>query len=65
MSADNWDICPKCSQGSEKLDEPETTMREDYELFLTEDGHFQVSYSAYCTKCKFSFQFNHEQQVPV
>lgn len=41
----------------------EPTMREDYELGIDEDGSFDITYSAYCDQCKFSFEFNHISNV--
>jgi hypothetical protein len=40
-------------------------MREDYELFMDDDGHLYISYSAYCTndECDFRYNFKHEEDV--
>lgn len=45
-------------------DEPEDTLREDYEIGIW-DGKFFAKYSGYCTNddCDFQFEFNHEEQI--
>ncbi len=40
----------------------ESTLREDYELGVNEDGQFYVSYGCSC-RCGYSFKFKHEQQT--
>lgn len=46
-----------------KREEPEDTMREDYEIGMEASGHFSVGYSASCTACGFRFRFKHERNV--
>jgi len=38
-------------------------LREDYEIGIGQDGKFFVSYRASCTRCKFSFKHEFEQQL--
>ena len=41
----------------------ESTLREDYEIGVCEDGEFFVSYSASCSVCGFKFSFKHTEKV--
>ena len=42
----------------------ETTMREDYEIYLAKDGKtVNVSYSCSCSNCGSSFSFDYKQQI--
>jgi len=59
MSADNWAVCPKCER-DRVFDAKEATMREDYELGITEEGEFYIRYKAACLKCGFSHKFTHD-----
>lgn len=43
----------------------ENTLREDYEVYMEDDGFFSASYSAYCDKCGFKFNFKHSEQVEI
>lgn len=48
MSADNWDVCPKC-----KSDNPRwsgTPFREDYEVVIL-DSKFFLRYRGCCEVC--------------
>jgi hypothetical protein len=36
---------------------PKETLREDYEVGISQDGQFFVNYSGYCKACEFSFSF--------
>lgn len=38
----------------------EETLREDYELGVSEDGRFFMHYSGVCQTCSFAFKFRHE-----
>ena len=38
------------------------TFREDFELGMSSDGQFAVSYSGSC-QCGFKYSFKHEQQI--
>lgn len=42
-----------------KRDEPEQTLREDYEIGVS-DGVFEVDYRAHCSKCQWSYAFKHD-----
>lgn len=41
------------------------TLREDYEIWTDEAGHFFISYSCSCTSCDFEHNFRHEEQLTV
>lgn len=47
-------------------DAMESTLREDYDIGITEEGSgvFYVRYTARCTACELSFTFNHEEKLP-
>lgn len=47
-----------------KKEEPETTLREDYDIGLY-DGSFYVDYSAKCSCCDFEFNFKKEINILV
>jgi hypothetical protein len=51
-----------CQEAAKPLDVP-TSLREDYEIGITEAGKFFVIYSGYCSQCDFVYTFNHEQKV--
>lgn len=38
-------------------------LREDYEIWMGEDGKFTVHYSATCVTCGWSFNFEHSEQA--
>ena len=41
-------------------------LREDYEFYLDEEtGEFYASYKGRCQECDFSFEFKHEEVVPI
>ena len=61
MSADNWDECPKCGEGTNNEYEP-TPLREDYELGFYE-GKFFVYYGCQCMSCGFKKQFSHAEKI--
>lgn len=42
-----------------------STMRENYEMGVGEDGDFLVNYRASCTECDFDFEYRHEQKVSL
>ena len=46
---------------AEKPIKLEQTLREDYGLGVGIDGNFGISYKAYCTACKFTFEYKHEE----
>ncbi len=45
--------------------EPESTLREDYELGIDEGGKFYVIYRGQCQEkgCGFLFEYRHEEQI--
>lgn len=45
--------------------DPERTLREDYEFYGIDEGLFHVDYSARCTKCGFGHTFKHSQDLEV
>jgi len=44
---------------------PEETLREDHEIYITEDGVFFASYRGGCDVCGLEFSFKHECKVPL
>jgi len=67
MSANNWAICPKCKKERVewKSEIDKNSFREDYEIGLSEDGYFSVSYGGRCDRCGFSFQYNYEKKAAI
>lgn len=47
----------------EESDADQDTLREDYEIGTNSNGKFSVGYSCHCRRCKFSFQFKHEEDA--
>lgn len=43
----------------------EETFRENYEIGIERDGTFAVSYGGHCTKCDYSHEFEHTEDVPI
>jgi hypothetical protein len=41
------------------------TLREDYEIYIDEDGEFFVSYRGGCDECGLVFNFKHEEKVTL
>jgi len=39
------------------------TLREDYEIGMYDEFDFYVSYSCSCSKCNYSFDYKHEENV--
>lgn len=60
VPADQW---RKMYQETFEDIELEPTLREDYEIHMSEDGEFFVSYSGRCTACDFVHKFRHEDKV--
>lgn len=68
MSADNWRVCPKCLARAKAhgTEEPEEWFREDFEIGMSLDGKFYVSYHGRCRGdsgedgCGFHFDFKYE-----
>jgi len=65
MSADAWRICPKCKASIEKdaPKEQSETLREDFEVWMDEDGEFHVDYRSHCQVCGFGHKFAHTEKV--
>ncbi len=65
MSADKWEVCPKCKAKAapENKRNLPATYREDYEIRMDSDGFFIVEYSGYCETCKFTYSFVHREIV--
>lgn len=65
MSADNWAICPRCCEhkDGDVVGDPDSTLREDYELGIDHEGCFHVVYSCSCKVCKFRWQFEKHDYV--
>ena len=40
-------------------------LREDYEIFINEDGVFVVEYRCFCDHCQFRHEFSHEVQLKI
>lgn len=55
MSADNWTVCPVCKN--------DTTLREDYEQGMTEDGNYYLDYSCSCQFCAFKWGVKLDRQL--
>lgn len=41
----------------------EPTLREDYEMGITQQSEFYVSYSGRCSECDFAHLFKHSEQL--
>jgi hypothetical protein len=41
----------------------DSTMREDYELGVDDDGEFSISFSASCSTCGYRFMFETTEQT--
>jgi hypothetical protein len=64
MSADNWAVCPSCVRYLVSPSEPDPrTFREDYEIYVAEDGVVRVSYSGHCERCGSGVDFKTEHPV--
>lgn len=53
------------SAANQKPGPLETTLREDYEVYTTEEGLFRVSYRSSCEECGYSFNYEHEEIPPL
>ncbi len=62
VSAEEWKQLDANARSLE-LRGPTETLREDYELFIDQNGEFKVYYGALCTTCSFTFSFKHQQRV--
>jgi hypothetical protein len=53
-------------QSAEAIPErPEPSFRENWEIGIESDGFFSVSYGGNCTKCDYSHEFEHTEDVPI
>jgi hypothetical protein len=43
----------------------ESTLREDYEIGIDQDGEFYVSYLGHCDMCGFEFSYEYKQQLEL
>ncbi len=43
----------------------EETLREDYSIYMDEDGEFHIDYSCRCDECDFEFDYNHNESVDM
>lgn len=60
ISASEW------LEAKEKLDTPtrlEQTLREDYEIGISEDGGFYVRYEGHCRVCDFHYEYQYDDRV--
>lgn len=56
----------KLMKAKEFAAEPlEQTLREDYEIYIDEDGDFYAGYRGGCDRCGLVFNFKHEEKVPL
>ena len=55
----------KLCQDLKDWPEPAEEMREDWELGMSEDGTFFVSYRCVCGECGFEHRFQHEEKVDL
>lgn len=53
------------SEEAEVLKEMPEVFREDYEIYMTDDGTFNVSYHGECQECQFKHTFTHRQRVEL
>lgn len=52
-------------KSKEKLKLEVSTLREDYEIRVDVDGHFEIKYSCHCWVCKLEHVFNHTEQLEI
>jgi len=50
------------ANGAEDMYDDET-LREDYEIYMDNDGILTISYGCFCEKC--GFEFNFDKKIPV
>lgn len=62
VPADEWRAL--VAEAEKPVDVPET-LREDYQLGVTDGGEFYVIYRCSCQHCGFAHEFKHEQQLKV
>jgi hypothetical protein len=55
----------RASRDAKAAEDPEPTLREDYEFWGVSDSEFHVSYSGTCTACGFGHTFRHEEQLQI
>lgn len=61
VSKDEWQRLQKYADSLR--DEPEETLREDYEIFMDEDGKLYINYRCSCGICGFSHHYEYEKKV--
>lgn len=49
---------------AEQPEVDESSLREDYEIGIYDDGKFHVNYSGRCQQCGYGFNYKHEQEIP-
>lgn len=40
-----------------QLEDPKYTLREDYEIYMEDNYHLEISYTCLCTKCGYEFKY--------
>ena len=64
VSAQEWQSKIAAIAERESLeDDMPASLREDYELWIDDNGKFHVSYRASCQDCPYKFSFKHEYQT--
>jgi hypothetical protein len=50
-----------------KVDDHEArrTLREDYEIYISETGRFCIGYSAHCNVCKFQYSYDKNEELVI
>ena len=62
ITAEEYEAKKEALRNRPKL---ETTLREDYESFITEEGRFYISYTGACQACAFRHDFKVDEQMAV
>jgi len=60
VPADEYEKLRAIARAGISLD---TSLREDYEQHITEDGDYYIRYHAHCENCGFDFRFKHNERV--
>jgi len=47
------------------VEEMDSNLREDYEIWTNEAGLFRISYGCRCDVCGFAFEFEHEETLSI
>ena len=66
MSADNWEVCPRCERLFPLTPRRElVTFREDYQIGTDmETLTFFAIYTGRCGSCGYGMEFRHEAPLP-